>query len=121
MSKKWLEVIGLISLYYSSYSVCEVLTERFSDICVLRLDAFPLVDDLGKGHVHVDVLVCQLAHLLHVDFLEQRADVDTLDKLDDLCLQALVIGLILLVLLNCGSILSLEFFIFSREPFLLTL
>ena len=87
----------------------------------MGLDTFPLVDEGGESHVHVDVLVCQLAHLFHVDLLEECADVDTLDKLHDRGLQALVIRLVLLVLLNCGDILSLKLLIFSREPFLLTL
>ena len=67
-----------------------------------------------ESHVHVEVLSGLVAHLLHIDLLEERADVDALDQQMDLLLQLLVISLILLVLLD-------RLCVVSRQDLFLTL
>ena len=49
-----------------------------------------------------------MLHLLHVDLLQQRADVDALDQTEDLFLQLLVLLLVLLVLLDGDCVLALQ-------------
>jgi len=74
-----------------------------------------------ERHVHVEVLSRLVAHLLHIDLLEQRADVDTLDEHVNLLLQLLVIRLILLVLLDGLRVVPRQHFLLTLQPLPLTL
>ena len=60
-----------------------------------------------------------MAHLLHIDLLEQRTYVDALDELHDDLLQPLVINLYLLVLLNNTSVVNRELLAFLLHPLFL--
>ncbi len=62
-----------------------------------------------------------MAHLLHIDLLEECGDIDTLDKFHNNTLQLFIILLVLLVLLDSGSIVYSKFLLLLDESFLLAL
>lgn len=62
-----------------------------------------------------------MSHLLHVDLLQQSADVDTLDQQHNLLLQLLVVLFVLLVFLDDGGVLLRDDLLLLAESFLLRL
>ena len=60
-----------------------------------------------------------MAHLLHIDLLEQRTYIDALDELHDDLLQPLVINLNLIVLLNNTSVVDRELLALLLHPLFL--
>ncbi len=72
-----------------------------------------------ERHIHVEVLGGLVAHLLHIDLLEQCADVDALDQHVDLLLQLLVISLVLLVLLDSLCVVTSQDFLLTLKTFAL--
>ena len=60
-----------------------------------------------------------MAHLLHIDLLEQRTYIDALDELHDDLLQPLVINLNLIVLLNNTSVVDRELLALLLQPLFL--
>ena len=74
-----------------------------------------------EAHVHVGVLLGQVAHLFHVDLLEQCAHVDALDQLQDDLLQLFVLGSQLHVVLLRGFVALDKLCILFLEALLLSL
>ena len=62
-----------------------------------------------------------MLHFFHVDLLEESADIDALDQLHDDLLEALIISLSLLILLDHSSVAGSELLRFSLQAFLLRL
>jgi len=58
-------------------------------------------------------------HLLHIDLLEQCADIDALNQLHDTLVQLLVVNLVLIVLLNHLGVLCSQHLLLARQPLLL--
>lgn len=92
-----------------------------SDIVGLPINGLPLANHRLERHVHSLVLGGEVAHLLHVDLLEQCAHIDALDQLHDDLLQPLVVGFHLLILLDHSSVARSELLALLLEPLLLRL
>ena len=88
---------------------------------LLLLNDLPLVEEGLESHVHVQVLVGKVSHLLHVDLLQECADVDALDELVNLGLHLLVVGLGLIVLLDDLSVVAGENLLLLCQSLLLLL
>ena len=83
------------------------------------LDVVPFPEEILECLVSLHVLVSQMLHLLHIDLLEQCADIDALNQLHDTLVQLLVVNLVLIVLLNHLGVLCSQHLLLARQPLLL--
>ena len=84
-----------------------------SDVVLLVLNNVPLVKKRFESLIRLNVLIGQVTHLFHVDFLEQRGHIDTLNDFHDLFVEPLVVQLVLIVLFDQLRVVSSEDFLFA--------